>query len=918
MAIDKIFDSGSVDGIADNLFNSVSNSVLEIKAMQQRKAAENVQLVVQALKKIESDIQDKYDGVTTVIEKRVSTIRDGKDGQNGANGRDGKDGRPGRDGAVGPRGMDGLNGSNGRDGEDGVSVTNAFIDFDGSLVINLSDGQSLNVGEVVAPDLAEKIKVITNGGGTSQGVLDTLTSLQNQINALVGLGAVNYVGTWNASTNSPTIVASTGDKGDYYVVSVAGSTSIDGQTLWGVGDWIIFNGAVWQRVDGGSTGNFTDLTASGTVTLSAGEANGVAFLNGSKVLSSSSFFTYDDSTGISLLRAFNQSGSTSFTGTTNIGSSVGTSTANPFFQFQGRNDWPFPQILRFQADYVSGADSGMGLTISSRIGNGTFQNRYQLLADGTAHIWSLGASGSEQMRLTSTTLSLVNNPTLSGGTANGVAYLNGSKVLTSGSALTFDGTNLAIGASPTFYGGQVATSGSIAITGGSLLKLWNTGGTGVGGISSPGTDTIAFGIGSSFTEQMRLTSTGLGIGTSSPGYKLDVNGAARVNNLLWFTPSSGLMAIGASGTNFNIYNGPGAETRLTLDSSGNLGIGTSSPGARLSIGDTSTTTSNQIRLHGPASGTAGGASINVVNGTDTIFAAGNASNIIGGSYSSDGMIFWGNAALRFYGNSAERMRLDSSGNLGLGVTPSATTIKTLEVATKGTALTSFGVGDTTLFANAVFNGGYVYANDGVASRYQQNGGTHYWHIAPSGTAGNAISFTQAATLTAAGDYLVGKTAVSDTTVGFQTTSGGRVACGMASGDAYILYSTSASAYRFYVTNAGVINATSTTISAISDQRLKENVRDIDTGLDAIMALKPRRFDWKEGKGQDKKNVAGFIAQEFETVFPECVGTSKAGGDGIEYKNINHETLIPTLVKAIQEQQAITTALTARVAALESI
>ncbi len=64
-------------------------------------------------------------------------------------------------------------------------------------------------------------------------------------------------------------------------------------------------------------------------------------------------------------------------------------------------------------------------------------------------------------------------------------------------------------------------------------------------------------------------------------------------------------------------------------------------------------------------------------------------------------------------------------------------------------------------------------------------------------------------------------------------------------------------------------------------------------------------------GQDKKDVAGFIAQEFETVFPECVGTSKAGEDGIEYKNINHETLIPTLVKAIQEQQTLIQSLKAR-------
>jgi hypothetical protein len=132
-----------------------------------------------------------------------------------------------------------------------------------------------------------------------------------------------------------------------------------------------------------------------------------------------------------------------------------------------------------------------------------------------------------------------------------------------------------------------------------------------------------------------------------------------------------------------------------------------------------------------------------------------------------------------------------------------------------------------------------------------------------------------------------------------------------------VYSTGASAYRFYVGYGGTVFATSIVITAISDERLKENVRDIDTGLSSIMALKPRRFDWKEGKGQDKKDVAGFIAQEFEDVFPECVNTSKAGADGIEYKNINHETLIPTLVKAMQEQQALITQLTARITALET-
>lgn len=63
------------------------------------------------------------------------------------------------------------------------------------------------------------------------------------------LGAVQYQGTWNATTNVPDLPASTPEQGDYYVVSVAGSTSLGGITDWNVGDWAIFNGTIWQKVD---------------------------------------------------------------------------------------------------------------------------------------------------------------------------------------------------------------------------------------------------------------------------------------------------------------------------------------------------------------------------------------------------------------------------------------------------------------------------------------------------------------------------------------------------------------------------------------------------------------------------------------------------------------------------------------------
>lgn len=134
---------------------------------------------------------------------------------------------------------------------------------------------------------------------------------------------------------------------------------------------------------------------------------------------------------------------------------------------------------------------------------------------------------------------------------------------------------------------------------------------------------------------------------------------------------------------------------------------------------------------------------------------------------------------------------------------------------------------------------------------------------------------------------------------------------------YEMYSTGASAYRFYVGMGGTIYATSTTISAISDQRLKENIQNLDVGLNAVMALKPRKFDWKPGKGKDIKGDRGWIAQEFEQVFPDMIDTWKdEAPEGEEpYKSVRAD-LIPVLVKAIQEQQALIAALQADVAALK--
>jgi hypothetical protein len=286
------------------VLDSVKASVAQAREVQKRKIGENVDIVVQALKTIESDIRSRFDDVGNAIEKRVASIKDGRDGSNGKDGRDGKDGKNGRDGAKGEKGETGQAGIDGVDGIDGVSVTAAHIDFDGSLIITLSTGVELNVGEVVAPDLAESIKVITNGGGTSQSVIDTLASLQAQITALIPsqtgnsgkflttngsalswanvAGGLSYQGTWNASTNTPTLTSSVGTNGYYYIVATAGSTNLNGITDWQIGDWLMYNGTVWQKIDqsnlvtsvSGKTGavvlNNTDVSGFASIAAAGG------------------------------------------------------------------------------------------------------------------------------------------------------------------------------------------------------------------------------------------------------------------------------------------------------------------------------------------------------------------------------------------------------------------------------------------------------------------------------------------------------------------------------------------------------------------------------------------------------------------------------------------------------------------------
>jgi hypothetical protein len=194
----------------------------------------------------------------------------------------------------------------------------------------------------------------------------------------------------------------------------------------------------------------------------------------------------------------------------------------------------------------------------------------------------------------------------------------------------------------------------------------------------------------------------------------------------WFTAPSGTAGNAISFTQ-----------AMTLEASGRLLVGVTSGSYALDVGDVSG--GNMFR-----------------------FAR---SGVELSSYISSGTPFFGttsNTELALMTNSTRRATIDTSGNLGLGVTPSAwgSSYRALQV---GSASSLYGIGANTIVGNNAYNDGTNsrYITSSQATLYAQNSsGQHIWYTAASGTAGNAISFTQAMTLDASGNLGVNATSIA--------------------------------------------------------------------------------------------------------------------------------------------------------------
>jgi hypothetical protein len=419
----------------------------------------------------------------------------------------------------------------------------------------------------------------------------------------------------------------------------------------------------------------------------------------------------------------------------------------------------------------------------------------------------------------------------------------------------------------------------------------------------------------------------------------DVDGSAATPAIRGTDANTGIFFPAADTIAFS----EGGVESMRIDASGNVGIGVTPSAWGSSKGLQVGTLTSLADISG----------ISVFgcnyyyNGTNNIAIGTSAASRY---YQTSGEHYWQTAGAGSAGRTLSfttAMTLDASGNVGVGVTPSAwnSAYKALEIGN------SFGIIGGSLSADLYYNaflnsgGNFIYKATTSASAYSLAAGQHRWYTAPSGTAGNTISFTQAMTLDSSGNLLVNNTSGSVSGPGtgqavIACSTSGKFALSMTNTNASGAYGlgissqTGENIYLYYQgTYKGLVSTSAggTTYGTISDYRLKEKVQPMIGALEAVAQLKPCTYTWKE----DGLFGQGFIAHELAEVCPQAVVGEKdaietyTDEDGNEqtrpkYQSIDTSFLVATLTAAIQELKVLVdtqantiTTLTDRITALET-
>jgi hypothetical protein len=572
---------------------------------------------------------------------------------------------------------------------------------------------------------------------------------------------MEYKGTWNASTNTPTLANGTGDTGDVYICNVAGTVNFGaGPITFAVGDYVIYSGTIWQR-SSGAVGTVTSvaasitgdaigitgspITTSGTLAL-AFAGTSAQYINGAGNLTTFPTSLVSGSGASGQVTFFN--GANSVTGTNNFfwdatNNRLGIGTTTPQRSIEIYNTTADNHLrLSGNAPSVSMGEAVTGSVYQAKFGlvttNGQFVSAgvagdFVIISQTGATI--IGTSSTEKMRVnTSGNVSINNTNNTYKLDVTGTGRYTGQLRLES--TIT-DGTNTYT--LPSATGTLALTS---QLTGGTVTSVGlssATSGVTIGStpITTSGTITLAIATASGSQQGLLSSTDWTTFNNKQSALTNPVTGTGTTNYLPKFTGAS---TIGNS---------------QVFDNGTNVGIGTATPSVRLHIlGDA------HPFIIASNSATTLYTTYKYNTTTDVGYIGNGVGAITGGAATDFGIAAATGNLLFATGGVTERMRLDASGNLGLGVSPSAwDTTLSKAIQLNGGSLWGYSTSQINLLQNGFYNtsGDIAYVNTASASAYRQISGVHSWHIAPSGTAGNAISFTQAMTLNASGNLSVGNT-----------------------------------------------------------------------------------------------------------------------------------------------------------------
>jgi hypothetical protein len=404
--------------------------------------------------------------------------------------------------------------------------------------------------------------------------------------------------------------------------------------------------------------------------------------------------------------------------------------------------------------------------------------------------------------------------------------------------------------------------------------------------------------------------------SSSTGYAQTVYqiGAAGANGIAGFSYAPGLfylLGITANDTTTPITFYTSGSEKMRLDASGNVGIGTSSPGARLDVLGPSSATSftGTTRLGVTVRGSTGATDYSGIDfiGNNQTNPTARIAVLTGGAGSS---LSFGTSNSYGSGITNTAMTLDASGSLAVG-----SILDGGKLTLSGTA--GFAGTGLSIFETSTGNSARLRVSQNAAevvydATFSSGGNAHVWR-----TGG-----TERARIDSSGRLLVGTTSA---TIGGATTTSFGVQADMSTDYGITMNSTSASgnqyfhnwgsngtqrAYMFYDAGAGFVKFTGQASATYSDKRLKNVTGECEYGLAALLQIETKRFNWKRNGVSD----IGALAQDLHRIIPEAV---EVGSDGeLNLKDfhvddvwkVKEEKLTIPIIKAIQELAAKVTAL----------